>query len=101
MKVGSRYRSKNTTVQVIVVRATDTDVVLACAGEQMEELDAPRAITSEAPKGSDDEMILLGKRYVDEETGVQVLCTAPGIGPLSLDGRPLTLAEAKLLPSSD
>lgn len=44
---------------------------------------------------------LLGKRYTDVATGIEVLCTKAGTGTLSLDGRPLDLKEAKPLPSSD
>ena len=43
----------------------------------------------------------LGKRYVDAETGLEALCSKSGAGSLSIDGRPLTLKEAKKLPSSD
>jgi hypothetical protein len=38
---------------------------------------------------------------VDVETGLEALCSKPGAGSLSLDGRPLTMKEAKKLPASD
>jgi hypothetical protein len=44
---------------------------------------------------------LLGKRYVDAESGLEALCSKPGAGSLSLDGRPLSMKEAKKLPASD
>lgn len=43
----------------------------------------------------------LGKRYVDEEAGVEVLCTKQGDGSLALDDRSLHLQGAKPLPPSD
>jgi len=44
---------------------------------------------------------LLGKRYADGDTGLELLCTKAGEGSLSLGGTPLALKEAKPLPSSD
>ena len=43
----------------------------------------------------------MGKRYVDEETGIEALVSKAGDGSLSIDGRVLNLKEAKALPSSD
>ncbi len=43
----------------------------------------------------------LGKRYVSEAGDLEVLCTKPGEGTLSLDGAPLTIKGAKPLPASD
>ena len=45
--------------------------------------------------------MLLGKRYVDDESDIEVLCTKAGDGALAVDGRPLVLKTAKPLPSSD
>jgi hypothetical protein len=45
--------------------------------------------------------ILLGKRYADETTGLEVLCTKPGAGPLAVDGRELQVKGPKPLPASD
>lgn len=44
---------------------------------------------------------LVGKRYVDEETDMEALASRGGEGSLSIDGRPMTVKEAKRLPSSD
>jgi hypothetical protein len=43
----------------------------------------------------------MGKRYVDESGDVELLCTKPGTGSLTVDGAPLTVRGAKPLPSSD
>jgi len=44
---------------------------------------------------------LLGKRYVDPDETVEVLCTRPGDGSLSIGDMLLDLKDAKPLPSSD
>jgi hypothetical protein len=44
---------------------------------------------------------LLGKRYVDEASGLEVLCTKGGEGSLSINNKLLTLRVTNPLPSSD
>jgi hypothetical protein len=44
---------------------------------------------------------LVGKRYRDETSGLEVLCTKVGAGSLSINGVPVPMKEAKPLPSSD
>lgn len=43
----------------------------------------------------------LGKRYADEELGVELLCTKAGQGTLAVNGVALPLKNAKPLPASD
>ncbi len=43
----------------------------------------------------------VGKRYADEEAGIEVLCTKGGQATLSVGADPLPLKGAKPLPSSD
>ena len=47
-------------------------------------------VTSEGDAAPSPDGVLLGKRYTDEATGIEVLCTKPGPGPLTVDGRELT-----------
>jgi hypothetical protein len=54
-----------------------------------------------APEPGHDGGTLLGKRYADEDAGLEVLCTKAGKGSLSLSGAPLLVKQAKPLPSSD
>ncbi|MEV0494686.1 hypothetical protein [Streptomyces atratus] len=54
-----------------------------------------------APDTATDEGPVIGKRYADEESGLQVMCTHGGSGALSADGRPLELLGARQLPASD
>ena len=45
--------------------------------------------------------IQLGRRYVDETTGIQVLCTKAGEGSLFVDDREMEVQQPRALPSSD
>ena len=44
---------------------------------------------------------LIGKRYVNADESIEILCTKGGKGSLVLDGVPLEVKQAKQLPSSD
>ena len=48
-----------------------------------------------------DQGTLIGKRYVDAEEKVELLCTKGGKGSLVLNGAPMGIKQAKQLPSSD
>lgn len=96
----SRWKSVVCATEIVVVREPSSAVSLACGGAAMVPLDmesAPGAVLNPALAGGTQ----LGKRYVDEETGLQVLCTKAGDGTLSLDGRALSIQRAKPLPTSD
>lgn len=55
-----------------------------------------RSASTSPPDGT-----LLGKRYVDEDSNLEVLCTKAGSGPLSVGKVPMQRKDAKPLPSSD
>ena len=79
-------------------RPDTTDVDVRCGGEPMRELGTggdPLPITGEG------EATLLGKRYADEDLGLELLCTQGGAGALSVGDTPLLVKGAKPLPSSD
>ncbi|MET0954063.1 MAG: hypothetical protein ABWX57_12285 [Aeromicrobium sp.] len=61
---------------------------------------APAARGASAP-ADDDQGSLLGKRYVDPDSGLELLCTKAGEGTLRVDGAALGVKQAKNLPSSD
>jgi len=44
---------------------------------------------------------MLGKRYVDADSTIEVLCTKPGDGSVGIGETALELKEAKPLPASD
>jgi hypothetical protein len=98
LKPGMRLHSTACSTEVVVVRATDDDVDLTCCGGALEEGNRQ----GEVPVANNsDEATLLGKRYTDEVTGIELLCTKAGLGPLACDGRVLGIKSAKPLPSSD
>jgi hypothetical protein len=97
---GKRLRSQACGTEVIVVRAPDRPVELTCGGSPMTA--EPAAAGSPAPpQPAPGEGAQLGKRYVDDATGLELLCTKPGTGVPAADGRELTLKTAKPLPASD
>lgn len=103
-KPGLKLRGTTCSTEIVVVRPAAQDVEITCCGEPMTdaEVDAPAAAPD--PNGARSRAehdILLGKRYTDEESGLEVLCTRPGSGELAVDGRPLALKGTKPLPSSD
>lgn len=102
MKTGQQLKSVVCSTKVIVLRKPNDDAaVLSCGGQPM--IDA----ASDAPPSpqSEDEALLggtvIGKRYGEAESGVQVLCVAAGDGTLAINGHPLETEAVKQLPSSD
>jgi hypothetical protein len=97
---GDRRRSAADSTEVIVVRPADDDVDLCCGGHPMielgEEPDDRPAIDPAYGGGTQ-----LGKRYVHEASGLEVLCTRAGDGSLSVGADVLELKGTKALPSSD
>lgn len=100
LKPGLRLESATCDTQVVVVKAPkdNADVDVRCGGFPMHELGTEVARQSATLEG---EPTLLGKRYADEALGVELLCTAPGIGTLTIGEDPLLVKGAKPLPSSD
>jgi hypothetical protein len=88
----SRLVSTSCSTQVIVVRAPESAVHVTCGATPMAILDAtePRPLGAVPPESAG---ILQGKRYQDPVSGLEVLCTQTGIGPIEVDGRPLQLAH--------
>jgi len=99
MKVGARLRSTVCATTAVVVRASTSDAVPECGGAPMAEGPGDPGTGTLAPGA--DGGTLLGKRYHDEVSGLELLCTKGGQGALSIDGRPLQLKAAKPLPASD
>jgi hypothetical protein len=101
VSAGQRLRSQACTTEVIVVRAPDRQVELTCGGHPMARDQATGAGTANGASAASGGGTRLGKRYVDEPTGLEVLCVKPGDGTVAADGRDLTLKSAKPLPASD
>ncbi len=85
--------------EVVVIKAAPGDVDLRCGGIPMLDGSGEGVPTegASAPEGS----VALGKRYVDDDDTLEVLCSKGGAGELSVGDRPLVLKSAKPLPSSD
>lgn len=100
LKPGSRWKSAVGTTEVVVVRPAKGDVTLECGGHPMVPLgtepEAGLAMSADFAEGTS-----VGKRYTDAESGVELLGSKPGKCSLSVDGRPVTLKDAKPLPASD
>ena len=100
LKPGSRWKSAVCATEVVVVRPPSAAAVLECGGQPMvAHAETPPAGQTPAPELSGGSLV--GKRYADADTGLEVLCAKPGAGSLSLSGRPLVVRDAKKLPSSD
>jgi hypothetical protein len=99
LKAGTRLRSQTCSAEVIVVRPPDREVDLRCGGAAM--VPVGEAVVTQPVAADHGGGTLLGKRYADAETGIELLCTKAGEGALSLGTAPLLLKDAKPLPSSD
>lgn len=100
LKPGSRWKSSVCETELVIVRPPRTSVVLECGGAPVIPFDATRQKTVViAPQ--EELRTLVGKRFSDSETGLEVLCTKSGAGSISIGGRAVAAKEAKKLPSSD
>jgi hypothetical protein len=99
LKAGTRIQSAVCNTEVMVIAAPAGDVDVRCGGAPMLEISAQK------PGGTPDAAFAggtqIGKRYVNEEGDLELLCTKPGDGSLSVGDKALSLKEAKPLPSSD
>ena len=97
---GTRFFSAVCSTELIAVKASGEPVLLTIGG-------APPVTSSSerdgdaAPAGGHDGGTAMGKRYVDDDDTIELLCTKPGPGVPALDGTLLQLKEAKQLPASD
>lgn len=100
IKTGARVRSAVCATEIIVVRSKGGDVDLRCGGSPvvaMSETRDPAAV----PDPSFATGTAMGKRYADEDLGLELLVTKPGAGTISIGTEPIALKDAKPLPSSD
>jgi hypothetical protein len=100
LKVGTHLRNADGPEEVIVVRAPAYELDVRCGSLPMNELGgAHGAAPIAAPVGGHP--LQIGKRYVHEPSGLELLCVKAGPGALSVDGEPLAFKNAKQLPASD
>jgi hypothetical protein len=100
LRSGQKLHSAVCDAQVVVVRAPAAEVDVGCGGAPLlgDGHDAPAAAELDTSLGDPAQ---LGKRYADDEAGLELLCTRSGAGALTLDGVPLPMKGAKPLPASD
>ena len=100
LKPGSRWKSAVDNVEIVVVRPANGDVTLGCGGHPMVPLgeDAPQGLAIDPAFATGT---VMGKRYTDATSGVELLCVKGGEGTVSVDGRATELKDAKPLPASD
>lgn len=97
MKPGTRLWSRTSSTSLVVVRPPARSVVLTCDGVALLAVEQP--MRGDAP--ADAPRTMLGKRYGDTGSGLEVLCTRAGAGVLAADGQPLLVLSARALPASD
>lgn len=101
MKPGDRYKSAVCSTELVVIRVPSLPAgELSCGGVSMALLGEDIS-GGEPLSGPQSGHAAVGKRYVDPDSGLEVLCSKAGFGALAYDGRPLSLKSAKPLPASD
>jgi hypothetical protein len=100
LKPGSRWRSAVCDTEVVVVRAPAAPATLRIGGAGALPADAGRPASAK-PDESLASGTMLGKRYADEATGLEVLCTKAGTGTITVDGRRAAVMTPRQLPASD
>ena len=100
VRAGSRLKSAVCNTEVIAVKAPGEDMDIRCGGVPM--LD-PSDAKTEGGTPSDDasDGTQMGKRYVDSDETIELLCTKPGDGSLGIGDALLAIKESKPLPASD
>jgi hypothetical protein len=99
LKAGTRLRSATDACEVVVVKAPGEPIDLRCGGHPLLPIDAETA--PQAVQAGFDQGTQLGKRYSDDELGVEILCTKAGEGSISVGETVLAVKGAKPLPASD
>jgi hypothetical protein len=99
--LGQALASTVDATTVVVVRWPDADLDVTCGGAAMVDPKGPDAGSAGTLDPAQTTGTQLGKRYVAEELGVELLCTKAGDGTLAVAGTPLELKTAKPLPASD
>lgn len=100
LRPGLRLESATCDTQVVVVKAPKEggDIDVRCGGQPMREIGSGG---ERLPMAAEGDATLLGKRYADDDLGIELLCTQGGAGALSVGEAPLLVKGAKPLPSSD
>ena len=98
LATGQRLKSAVCNTEIMVISAPDGDLELTCGGVPMGE-DGSNDSGSVDPNFANGTTI--GKRYVNEDGDLELLCVKPGDGSLAVDGAELKIKESKKLPKTD
>lgn len=100
INTGMRLKSAVCSTEAVVIKAPESGENMLCGTVPMLPMadDKPDLAQLTEPQSGH---ALIGKRYVDEESGLELLCTKQGLGALEFEGRTLSLKQPKPLPSSD
>jgi len=100
LKPGSRWKSAACSAEFVVVRPASRDEKVSCGGHPLVPADAakPEGLVADPAHAG---VVQTGKRYFDQESGLELLAVKPGTSSLAIGGRPMGLREAKALPASD
>lgn len=102
LKAGTRLISSVCSTETVVVKAPDQDIAVTCGGAPMatsadqSDEQSKGELSPDASGGT-----LLGKRYVNDDESLELLCTKPGDGSLGIGADLLSVKETKPLPASD
>lgn len=99
LKSGVRLKSTVCTGEVMVITAPEGITTLTCGGAEM--ADAANDVSKGEINPDHSEGVQIGKRYINEEGDLELLCIKPGDGSLAVEGKPLVMKSAKKLPKSD
>ena len=97
LAAGKRLKSAVCTTEIMVIAAPDGDVDIRCGGSPMGE----GASNGGAPSGDFAGGSAIGKRYVNGDGSLEVLCVKAGDGSLSVGADALNVKDAKKLPKTD
>ena len=98
LKPGLRLKSGVCAAQIMIVKGAG-EASITCGGVPMLDVDEP----TDGAEAVAEEMngCQVGKRYVNDDQSLEVLCIKPGEGSLAVAGAPMAVKQAKKLPSSD
>jgi hypothetical protein len=97
LRVGQKLLSVVDTTTLLVVKAPDQELTVACGGLEMS-AEAPAERVAATSNGGG---VQLGKRYTADAVDIELLCVKPGDHQVTVDGEPVAQKTAKPLPASD
>jgi hypothetical protein len=97
LRVGQKLISVVDTTALLVVKAPDQALTVACGGLEMSAEEPAERVAATSDGGG----VQLGKRYTADAVDIELLCVKPGDHQVTVDGEPVTQKAAKPLPASD